>query len=192
MQCPFCLSRTAQSYGQNVILLLVETASYSGKPFLVEGQGAHDFSLSRGREWVEGRTGFLLYFSTALGTSRGSAASLSGTGAGCLLSKRKSRWLILTWTSLKRSWSVVGAWPFKSFVLYWELTVRQESSVFLPALHPSSSPYPIVTQPWLTQSLPKAYPSICHHKTQLLIGPCVTLCLCSWDLVHPDWKSRPP
>lgn len=90
MQCRFCLSRDARSYGQNVILLKVEAASCSGKPFLVEGQGAHDFSLSRGREWVEGRTGSLLYFNTAQGASRGSAASLSGPGAGCSWSNRKA------------------------------------------------------------------------------------------------------
>lgn len=46
MQCRFCLSRDARSYGQNVILLKVEAASCSGKPFLVLG----NHSLLRDRE----------------------------------------------------------------------------------------------------------------------------------------------
>lgn len=72
-----------------------------------------------------------------------------------------------------------------SFVLWWELILRQESSVSLSSLHPSSSPYSIHTCPWLTESLSKAYPSIYHHKTHLLTGQYVTLCLCSWDLCTP-------
>lgn len=99
MQNQFCLSCTAQSYGQNVILL-VEAAAWTvlGNSSMFTGQKSIGFSFSRRvSEWREE-----MFFSALLQSSSGDICGVSAWYWDWMFTieqEEKALWLIPTWAS---------------------------------------------------------------------------------------------